>query len=95
MNILHVLGTTCTGIVVGWLIRYFIRRFDNYSPKVITSVISVIFGGVIIKFVETDNSTFWFYPIGLFVGFIFYSAQAIYVKKSSIDKDDGTFYDSN
>jgi len=33
-------------------------------------------GGAVIKFLEADRSTWWFYPIGLLIGFIAYQIVA-------------------
>jgi hypothetical protein len=65
-------GATCLGAVIGWLVRYFIRRFDRFGPAALGSVISIILGGAAVKFLEADRSVWWFYPIGLFVGFVIY-----------------------
>jgi hypothetical protein len=66
------IGATCLGIVIGYLVRYFIRRFSNFGAGALGSVITIILGGAVIKFLEADRSVWWFYPIGLFLGFAFY-----------------------
>jgi len=71
-NIVPAIGSTSLGIVIGWLVRYFIRRFDKFGPAVLGSVISILLGGAVIKFLEVDKSVWWFYPIGLLAGFIIY-----------------------
>lgn len=76
MNIVPAIGATALGIVIGWLVRYFIRRFDKFGPPVFGSVISIILGGAAIKFLEADRSVWWFYPIGLLLGFVIYQIIA-------------------
>ncbi|HCJ67087.1 MAG TPA: hypothetical protein DHV62_07135, partial [Elusimicrobia bacterium] len=65
MSIIAVVGSLSLGIVIGWLVRYFIRRFKSFTPKALGSVVSIIAGGAVIKFLEADKSVWWFYPIGL------------------------------
>jgi hypothetical protein len=76
-NTIPIIGSLSLGIVIGWLVRYFIRRFRTFTPTVLGSVISLLFGGVAIKLLGGDKTVFWCYPIGVLVGFISYSAVAI------------------
>ncbi|MBN3959640.1 hypothetical protein [Nostoc sp. NMS8] len=85
-EIVPLIGSTSLGIVIGWLIRYFIRRFQNYTPQALSSLVGVVVGGGIVKFLGADQTVTWFYPIGLLLGFIIYSFQAYLFKK----EDDGT-----
>lgn len=71
------IGATSLGIVAGWLVRYFIRRFDSFTPKTLSAVLSILFGGAIVSFFDADKSLFWFYPIGLLIGFAIYTIIAI------------------
>lgn len=75
-NIIPEIGSTSLGIVMGWLVRYFIRRFDKFNPKVFSSVVSILVGGVIVKYLGTDQNVLWFYPIGLLLGFAIYHVIA-------------------
>jgi hypothetical protein len=81
MNIIPAFGATCLGIVIGWLVRYFIRRFDKFNPQVLGSVISIVAGGAVVRFIGADPNVWWFYPIGLFAGFVLYTLVAILVAK--------------
>jgi uncharacterized membrane protein YfcA len=81
MSIVPALGSLSLGVVVGLLVRYFIRRFKTFGPAALGSVISIIVGGAVIKFLEADTTVFWFYPIGLLAGFLIYFALAIWESK--------------
>lgn len=66
------LGSISLGAVVGWLIRYFIRRFKRFTPQALTAVLSVVVGGSIVRLLTTNDLAIWFYFMGLLVGFILY-----------------------
>jgi hypothetical protein len=70
------IGSTSLGVVIGFLVRYFIRRFNSFSASVLSSVITIILGGAVIKFIEADKTVWWFYPIGLLLGFVAYQIIA-------------------
>src|SRR4051812_13252283 len=76
-NVIPAIGATCLGIVVGWLVRYFIRRFDKFTPSVFGSLISILLGSAVMKVLTADKMTWWFYPIGLLLGFIAYQVIAM------------------
>jgi hypothetical protein len=78
MNIVPIVGALSLGIVVGWLVRYFLRRFEKFTPQALGSVITIIVGGAVVKFLEVEKTVWWFYPIGLLVGFILYSIIALW-----------------
>jgi glycopeptide antibiotics resistance protein len=78
-TIVPAIGTTCLGIVIGWLVRYFIRRFKKFSPSILSSVITIILGGAALKFLSVDKSTLWFYPIGLLIGFVVYQVIVMFL----------------
>lgn len=78
MNIVAAIGSLSLGVVVGWLVRYFIRRFKNFTPQALSFVISIAAGGAAIKFLEADKTVWWFYPIGLLLGFVVYTIVAIW-----------------
>lgn len=75
-NIVPAVGSTSLGVVMGFLVRYFIRRFDTFAPGVLSSVISIVLGGAVIKFLGADKNVWWFYPIGLLLGFVAYQIIA-------------------
>ena len=65
------IGATCLGVVVGWLVRYFVPRFSTFGPAALSSVLSIALG-VAIRFLEPGKSIWWFYPIGMVVAFVAY-----------------------
>jgi uncharacterized membrane protein len=85
MSIVPAIGATCLGIVIGYLVRYFVRRFKNYTPKALSSVVSIILGGGVVKFLSTDQLAWWFYPIGLLIGFMVYSIIGTVVYGSRVE----------
>lgn len=87
MSIVAAIGSLSLGIVVGWLVRYFIRRFKSFTPKALGSVVSLIVGGAITSFLEADKSVWWFYPIGLLVGFAAYTVIALWAIRNKKDSE--------
>ena len=77
MTIIGSIGATCLGIVIGWLVRYFIRRFTRFTPMVLGSVLSIVLGGAVLKFLAADKSLWAFYPTGLLLGFVLYHFSAL------------------
>ena len=77
MNVINAAGAGCLGTVIGWLVRFFVGRFQSFTPKALASVVSVLMGGAVIGFLESDRSVWWFYPIGLLAGFVLYTALAL------------------
>lgn len=71
-----IVGSLCLGIVMGWLVRYFLERFSQFNAKVLGSVVSVIAGGVIVHLFEGNNPitqyAHWYYFIGLLPGILVY-----------------------
>jgi NhaP-type Na+/H+ or K+/H+ antiporter len=86
-NVVPALGSTSLGVVIGWLVRYFIRRFKKFTPSVLSTVVSLTFGGVAVKFLDADRSIVWFYPIGVLLGFVAYHIIAT----MSINKEEARF----
>ncbi len=64
------IGALSLGITIGFLVRIFIIRFENPTPKGFATVISVLVGSGIIKFLSTHTDAIWYYSIGLLVGVI-------------------------
>ena len=77
-NVVPAVGSTCLGIVIGWLVRFFIWHFKQFSPSVLSAVVTVILGGAVAKYLgPTNDPNVWrFYPIGLLAGFVIYHVLA-------------------
>ena len=71
-QIIMPLGVTCLGVFVGWLLRYVIRRFEKFTVRIFGSLLGVILGGAIVKFLSVDSTTIWYYPVGLLLGVLLY-----------------------
>jgi hypothetical protein len=71
-NVIPPLGCLSLGIVIGWLVRYFIRRFAKFSPSVMGSTITIVCGGAVARFLDANPMVLWFYPIGMLLGFVIY-----------------------
>jgi hypothetical protein len=69
------LGCFCLGALIGVLVRYYVSEAEKMTLKVLASSISVLAGsGVIGIFHLMDpngaaSNAYWFYPVGLLVGF--------------------------
>lgn len=83
MDIMAAVGAVSIGAVIGWLVRYFIRRFRSFTPKSLGAVTSVILGGVVVKMFTIDSNIWWMYCIGVAVGFlIIYPGIAFFAIRS-------------
>jgi len=81
-NVVEILGLLCVGFLVGWMILFFLRRFQNFTVDVFGGLLGAVFGGVILSFIQlADKTDLWFYPIGLVIGWIVY--QYMYSKKNN------------
>ena len=78
------IGSLCLGIVIGWLVRYFIKRFKSFSPSVLSSVISIIGGATATRLLASDSTVVWYYPMGLLIGFIAYTVTVLWIIKMKI-----------
>jgi O-antigen/teichoic acid export membrane protein len=88
MSAVPPIGSTCLGFVIGWLVRFFLYRMKSFTPKALSSIVSIIAGGAAIKLLASDSDLIWWYLIGLFLGFVVYSivgAIAISKKKRGYD----------
>ncbi len=75
MNTVVYVGVVTLGAVVAYLTMYFISRFSKHTVAGLTSLFTLLFGGVIVTLVvdhtkEVDNRAFWLYPIGFVVGLL-------------------------
>jgi|GEM_PF-6129130 chromate transport protein ChrA len=77
MVFIEALGVLCVGIVVMWLVWYFVTRFKEFSVQVLSSLVAIVFAGVVLQFVQlADKTDFWYYPIGLLLGLVLYGINS-------------------
>jgi|ERR1700739_226267 len=81
MSTVSVVGSTSFGLVIGWLVRFFLYRMKSFNPKVLSSIVSVIAGGAAIKLFAHNSDLVWWYTIGLFLGFVVYSVVGAIAKR--------------
>lgn len=70
------IGTLCFGLVIGWITYRTLSREESVSVTDITSVIAAVGGAGIIKLFSSGDLFYW-YCIGLAVGFFTYYGIAI------------------
>ena len=82
LNGLFSLAPFLMGAVVGWMIFYFIRKYDHFTPTVLMGTLTALIGGDVIAFLVTMKDTFsdpvfhlWYF-IGIGISFFLY---AIYI----------------
>lgn len=65
------IGVIALGVFVGWITRFFVARLSSFSIKTMGALISVVLGGVVLNLFAGPafDDLFWFYPIGLLIGF--------------------------
>jgi hypothetical protein len=74
MEFIKPTGILCLGAVVGWLVRYFLLRFEEFTPTIMGTTVSIVLGTGVVKFLGDSKDIFvWMYPIGLALGFFIYS----------------------
>jgi hypothetical protein len=56
MQSLIILGGGCLGIVVGWLVVYFLEQFPAFDAKSLGSVVFIIAGGAVTTFLGTFST---------------------------------------
>lgn len=81
------IGVACLGIIMGWLVRYFIRRLKKFGPVTLGAIVIVILGtGVAVRTMGgVDRNNWWYYPIGLFFGVVIYEVVALFNKEERVE----------
>ena len=66
------IGVIALGIFVGWITRYFLRRQKSFPLMAMSTLLGIVLGGVVLNLFTGPafDDLFWFYPIGLVIGFI-------------------------
>jgi hypothetical protein len=82
------IGCASLGIVIGWLVRFFLYRMKSFTPKALSSIVSIVAGGAAIRFLEHNSGPVWWYTIGLLLGFIIYSVVGAIARTKEIRPTD-------
>lgn len=82
---IEILAPLFIGIVVGWVVFYFIRRYKKFSPSMLVATIAAIIGGDGISSLATMGERFgsrdfhlWYF-IGVAAGFFLYGIYLLLV----------------
>jgi len=68
--LLKIIGSICLGVVLGYLVMFFIKRLKEYTIKSLLSIAIIVSGGFLIKgFFEEIILSYYF--IGIAIGFFF------------------------
>lgn len=65
------------GLIIGWLTYYAVRRTTNFGIKTIGTVVGVLGGAAVTRFLSDAHDWIGPYGIGLAVGFISYLVVAL------------------
>lgn len=76
-TIVPIVGALCLGILIGWLIGFFLMRMETFTPKAFAAIIGVLLGATVTQFLGPDRTVWWFYPIGLILGIMAHAIIAI------------------
>ncbi|MBZ5601102.1 MAG: hypothetical protein LAO79_02225 [Acidobacteriia bacterium] len=77
------LGAAAFGIIVGFIIRFFLERFDKYDLKALGGLLAIPIGTTILAFVAKFGAYgLPSYTVGLVLGLVLY--QAFYAKFPSL-----------
>lgn len=72
-------GAICLGIVVGYFVKFFLRRITKFTLQGLSLIITLTFGGLVVNFLKNDASAFWYYPIGLMLGIAIYIGLGLFL----------------
>lgn len=66
------IGVIALGIFVGWICRYVLTRLPKFSVGVIGAIVTAVLGAAVLNLFDPAAMAdlFWFYPIGLLIGFV-------------------------
>ena len=80
---INAIGPISIGIVVGWMLYYFMRMYRLFSPKTLVATLTAIAGGPVLTFLEKLTSggavpvnIGLFYFFGVAIGFFGYAIYA-------------------
>jgi len=76
MDWIIVAGCLCLGILIGAIVGWFINESQHITPRILGAAISALVGSSVLAMfsflagLRGPTSEYWFYPIGLLVGFV-------------------------
>jgi len=80
------LGTVCLGAVIGWVMRFYINRTTSFGIAEFSAVIAALVGATIAGLFKTPSGVmenYFFYPVGLFIGFFGAQVWNLFVPEKS------------
>lgn len=82
---LEIFAPLLTGVVVGWIIFYFIRRYREFTPAALIGTLAALIGGDVLAFLIAMRDTFteadfhlWYF-VGAVAGFFLYGIYVLLV----------------
>ncbi len=74
LRIIEDIAATGIGVVMGYIVLYFLTRLKKFTVKELGSLFGVILGATVLGFLSKLDNTpaevFAFYAIGIFIGFV-------------------------
>lgn len=69
INLVEAVCSFALGVLVGWIVKYFLNRLKKFTIKGLLALSPVIFGTALSAVIKPSaETTVWFYFLGLFVG---------------------------
>jgi hypothetical protein len=80
---INAVGPICIGMVVGWMLYFFMRMYRLFSPKTLAATLTAIAGGPVLTFLEkltggnnASPNIGLYYFLGVAIGFFAYAIYA-------------------
>ena len=83
------IGTLATGLIVGYLVLFCVRRFKKFDAAVFAALLGAIFAGGAVTFLKGQGELVFYYPIGVVAGMVCYMVLAIILMLIAGGSDDG------
>jgi hypothetical protein len=88
MDWVIVMGCMCLGLLIGGLVCYFVAEQRQFGLRELSGAVSILAGaGVIAIFHLLGGATsareYWFYPLGLLIGFVVIASQYYQARKAA------------
>lgn len=78
---IDIFGPTSVGAVVGWMLYFFMRKYQLFSPKTLAATLGALAGGPVLTVLERwalggDAKLGLWYFLGVGIGFFAYALYA-------------------